>query len=189
MLLTDDSITSSFFKRSRISSSFFAMFAVISSAVRIVSSSAISPSVEMDFRDFLLSGEEVESSELVDILFLLFPSSSDMNSAICRYGDLGYREEIADSPNKRLYAAIARPSPPKRLTLGSLAPSSVELFSLFSEDESTSMLMLLLFTSLFLELSSLIQEYFALATVVYRSYHPQLTLKTGFFTEAITNCH
>ena len=70
------------------------MFAVISSAVKIVSSSAISLSVEMDFRDFLLSGEEVESSELVDILFLLFPSSSDVNSAICRYGDLGYQKKL-----------------------------------------------------------------------------------------------
>ena len=74
------------------------MFAVISSAVRIVSSSAISPSVEMDFRDFLLSGEEVESSELVDILFLLFPSSSVMNSAICRYGDLGYQKKLRTAP-------------------------------------------------------------------------------------------
>ena len=74
------------------------MFAVNSSAVKIVSSSAISPSVEMDFRDFLLSGEEVESSELVDILFLLFPSSSDMNSAICRYGDLGYKKKLQTAP-------------------------------------------------------------------------------------------
>ena len=32
-------------------------------------------SVEMDFRDFLLLGEEVELTELVDILFLLFPNS------------------------------------------------------------------------------------------------------------------
>ena len=74
------------------------MFAVISSAVKIVSSSAISLSVEMDFRDFLLSGEEVESSELVDILFLLFPSSSDVNSAICRYGDLGYQKKLRTAP-------------------------------------------------------------------------------------------
>ena len=88
MLLTEDSITSSYFKRTRISSSFFAMFAVLSSAVKILSSSAISASVEMEFRDFLLSGEEVESSELADILFLLFPSRSVMNSAICRYGEL-----------------------------------------------------------------------------------------------------
>ena len=70
------------------------MFAVISSAVKIVCSSAISASVEMEFRDFLLSGEEVESSELVDILFLLFPGSSVMNSAICRYGELGYQKKL-----------------------------------------------------------------------------------------------
>ena len=72
----------------------FAMFAVISSAVKIVCSSAISASVEMEFRDFLLSGEEVESSELVDILFLLFSGSSVMNSAIFRYGELGYQKKL-----------------------------------------------------------------------------------------------
>ena len=55
-------------------------------------------SFEMDFRDFLLSGEEVESSELVDILFLLFPNSSVMNSAICRYRDLGYRKKVRTAP-------------------------------------------------------------------------------------------
>ena len=74
------------------------MFAVISSAVRIVSSSAIFPSVEMDFRDFLLSREEVELTELVDVLFLFFPNSSVMNSAICRYGDLGYQKKLRTAP-------------------------------------------------------------------------------------------
>ena len=58
----------------------------------------ISASVEMDFPDFLLSGEEVESSELVDILFLVFPNSSVMNSAICRYGDLGYQKKLRTAP-------------------------------------------------------------------------------------------
>ena len=58
----------------------------------------ISASVEMDFPDFLLSGEEVESSELVNILFLLFPNSSVMNSAICRYGDLGYQKKLRTAP-------------------------------------------------------------------------------------------
>ena len=52
----------------------------------------ISASVEIDFRDFLLSSEEVELTRLVDILFLFFPNSSVMNSAICRYGDLGYQK-------------------------------------------------------------------------------------------------
>ena len=32
------------------------------------------------------------------ILFLLFPSSSDMNSAICRYGDLGYQKKLRTAP-------------------------------------------------------------------------------------------
>ena len=58
----------------------------------------ISASVEMDFRDFLLSSEEVELTELVDILFLFFPNSSVMNSAICRYGDLGYQEKLRTAP-------------------------------------------------------------------------------------------
>ena len=82
------------FKRSRISSTFSEKFAVISSAVKIVSSSAISSSVETVCRDFLLLGEEAESSELADILFLLFPNSSVINSAICRYGDLGYFKKL-----------------------------------------------------------------------------------------------
>ena len=55
-------------------------------------------SVEMDFRDFLLLGEEVELTELVDILFLLFPNSSVMNSAICCYGDLGYQKKLPTAP-------------------------------------------------------------------------------------------
>ena len=58
----------------------------------------ISASVEMDFRDFLLSSEEVELTELVDILFLFFPNSSVMNSAIYRYGDLGYQEKLRTAP-------------------------------------------------------------------------------------------
>ena len=94
IFLTDDSMTSSFFKRFRISSTFSEKFAVISSAVKIVSSSAISSSVETVCRDFLLLGEEAESSELADILFLLFPNSSVINSAICRYGDLGYFKKL-----------------------------------------------------------------------------------------------
>ena len=58
----------------------------------------ISASVEMDFRDFLLSREEVELTELVDVLFLFFPNSSVMNSAICRYGDLGYQKKLRTAP-------------------------------------------------------------------------------------------
>ena len=65
-------------------------------------------------RFFFLSGEEVELSELVDILFLLFPNSSVMNSAICRYGDLGYQKKLRTAPvtvfTTGLHAAIARPS-------------------------------------------------------------------------------
>ena len=47
---------------SRISSSLSAMFAAISSTVKIVSFSPISASVETDSRDFVLSGGEAQLS-------------------------------------------------------------------------------------------------------------------------------
>ena len=129
MFLTDDdSITSSFFKRSRISSSFSEKFAVISSTAKIVSSSAISSSVETVFRDFLWSGGEAESSELDDILFLLFLNSSVIYSAICRCGDHGFFKKIADSHNQRLYAAIARPRPQTQISYVLLGEVLVTLF-------------------------------------------------------------
>ena len=43
-------------------------------------------------------GEEVELTELVDILFLLFSNSSVMNSAICRYGDLRDQKKLRRTP-------------------------------------------------------------------------------------------
>ena len=82
MFLTDDSITSSFFSFSKISSRFPAKFCDISNAVQISSSSSTG---ELIFLVILFSGEETESSELADVLFLLLQNNWVIISVINNY--------------------------------------------------------------------------------------------------------
>ena len=91
MFLTEDSIRSSFFSFSKISSSFPAKFCDILSAVQISSSSSVNESVSLVF---LLSGEETELSELADDLFLLLLSNWVIILAINRYREHSYTIEL-----------------------------------------------------------------------------------------------
>ena len=99
MLLTADSITSSFFKRSI---GFLPAFlpSLLSYLARL-SSLCLQLFLRRSRRFFEIyscrRAEEAESSqELVDIMFLHFHNSSVMNinSAICCYGDLGYSKKL-----------------------------------------------------------------------------------------------
>ena len=100
MLLTADSITSSFFKRSI---GFLPAFlpSLLSYLARLSSLCLLQLFLRRSRRFFDIyscrRAEEAESSqELVDIMFLLFHNSSVMNinSAICCYGDLGYSKKL-----------------------------------------------------------------------------------------------
>ena len=100
MLLTADSITSSFFKRSI---GFLPAFlpSLLSYLARLSSLCLLQLFLRRSRRFFEIyscrRADEAESSqELVDIMFLLFHNSSVMNinSAICCYGDLGYSKKL-----------------------------------------------------------------------------------------------
>ena len=97
MLLTADSITSSFFKRSI---GFLPAFlpSLLSYLARLSSLCLLQLFLRRFFEIYSCRrADEAESSqELVDIMFLLFHNSSVMNinSAICCYGDLGYSKKL-----------------------------------------------------------------------------------------------